>query len=99
MTAAIIFTALIPAALLGVLGLVLLGERLSAGAKTRIERGLSIALYGGLSVSMGVRAVEKTAEQDWLMAALMAASAVIFAVYGVRAVQRGRVFRSEAAAK
>lgn len=94
MTAAIFLSALIAVALLGVLGLVLLGGRLRAGTKTWIERVLAVALYGGLVLAMTSRTIENAGQGDWFMMAVTAAAAVIFAFNGVLALRRGRVFGS-----
>ncbi|MFJ6023634.1 hypothetical protein ACIQC9_03440 [Brevundimonas sp. NPDC092305] len=97
MTQALLFTALIPLALLGVLALVVASGRISPKVRAGIERVMAILLYGTLMRTMGVRAGDYAKDADWFMVAVLVAAAGCFGVNAVLALRRGRLFQSRAA--
>ena len=94
MTAALIFTVMMPVALVLVAGTVLFGARLEPTLRTRVERAVAVIAYP-LFVAFWVwRALTYLGEDNVLMTLLMAVVAGIFAVEGVKAFRRGRVIAS-----
>lgn len=94
MTAALIFTGLIPFALLLVFGLVLFGTRVPDTLRTRIERAAAVIAYPVFVAFWIWRGLTYLGEDNLLMTCLMAVVAGIFAVEGVKAFRRGRVLAS-----
>ena len=97
MTQALLFTALIPLALLGVLALVVVSGRISPKGRAGIERVMAILLYGTLIGMVGVRAGDYAREGDWFMVAVLVVAAACFGVNAVLALRRGRLVQSRAA--
>jgi hypothetical protein len=94
MTAAMVFTLLMPVALVLVLGTVLFGARLEASMRTRVERIVSVIAYPMFVAFWTWRALSYLREDNLLMTCLMAVVAGIFAVEGLKAFRRGRVIAS-----
>ena len=99
MTQAVLFTALIPIALLGVLGIVLVSGKLSPVARTTVERVMTVLMYGTLIIVASIRAGDYARDADWLMVTALALAAGCFAVNGFLALRRGRLFQPRAAAR
>lgn len=94
MTAAMVFTLLMPVALVLVVGTVLFGSRLEATLRTRVERAVSVIAYP-LFVAFWIwRSLTYLGEDNLLMTCLMAVVAGIFALEGIKAFRRGRVIAS-----
>ena len=83
-------TAAVPIALLLVLGLVLLGNRLSVEARRRVELGLALVFYPLLAGFFVWKSVGEVREGDWLTGAAWGLFALFIASNGVRVV-RGRM--------
>ena len=94
MTVAMLFTVMMPVALLLVLGTVLFGARLEASMRTRVERIVSVIAYPMFVAFWIWRALGYLGEDNLLMTCLMAVVGGIFAVEGVKAFRRGRVIAS-----
>ncbi|MFT4912435.1 MAG: hypothetical protein ACI9YM_001010 [Brevundimonas sp.] len=94
MTTAMIFTVMMPVALVLVLGTVLFGARLEPALRTRVERAVTVIAFP-LFVAFWIwRALTYLGEDNLLMTCLMAVVAGIFAVEGIKAFRRGRVIAS-----
>jgi hypothetical protein len=68
--------------LLGVLGLILLSERLKTTTRRRIEALCRLVLYLGASVMFAFSAMENVRRDDWLWAILFGVVAIQMAVTG-----------------
>lgn len=94
MTTAMIFTVMMPVALVLVLGTVLFGGRLEPALRTRVERVVSVIAFPMFVAFWIWRALTYLGEDNLLMTCLMAVVAGIFAVEGIKAFRRGRVIAS-----
>jgi len=88
MTQAVLFTALIPIALLAVLGLVLISGRLKAGARDRIERLLTVMVYPALVFFWAWEAWDSAQSRDWLLAAGFAFAAACMMIQAAILIRR-----------
>lgn len=94
MTTAMIFTVMMPLALMLVLGTVLFGGRLAPARRTRVERAVAVIAFP-LFVAFWIwRALTYWGDDNLLMTCVMAVVAGIFAIEGVKAFRRGRVIAS-----
>ncbi|MDI1279973.1 hypothetical protein [Brevundimonas sp.] len=94
MTVAMVFTVMMPVALVLVLGTVLFGARLEPALRTRVERVVSVIAFPMFVAFWIWRALTYLGEDNLLMTCLMAVVAGIFAVEGIKAFRRGRVIAS-----
>lgn len=94
MTVAMLFTVMMPVALLLVLGTVLFGARLAPARRTQVERAVAVIAFPMFVAFWVWRSLTYLAEDNLLMTCLMAVVAGIFAVEGVKAFRRGRVIAS-----
>ena len=91
MTVAMLFTVMMPVALLLALGAALLGARLEPTLRTRVERVVAAIIYPLFAAFWIWRALIHLGDDQLLQACVMAVLAGFFAVEGVKAVRRGRV--------
>lgn len=81
-------TAMVPVALLLVLSLVLLGNKLSVDMRRRVELGLALGFYPPFAGFFIWKAVGAGQTADWLTCAGWALFALFIASNGVRVVRR-----------
>ncbi|MFZ4166590.1 hypothetical protein [Brevundimonas sp. NPDC058933] len=94
----IVLTAAVPIALLLVLGLVLLGGRLSAETRRRVELGLALLFHPLFAGFFLWKSVGAGSEGDWLTCGGWAVFALFIAWNGVRVVRTLLVSGSRRAA-
>ncbi|WP_332677764.1 hypothetical protein [Brevundimonas sp.] len=92
MTQAILFTALVPLALLLVLGFVLLSGRMSETVRRRVELGLILIAYPAFILTWAWQAWEYQQEGDWFMVSIMLVLIGSFAVQFVLALRTRTLF-------
>lgn len=87
MTQAILFTAIVPLALLLVLAFVLLSGRMSEGLRKRVEFALTLIVYPVFILHWSWQAWDHQQQADWLEVCLYLGLAVLFAVQFVLALR------------
>ncbi|MDI1325452.1 MAG: hypothetical protein PSV23_01510 [Brevundimonas sp.] len=92
MTLAILFTALVPAALLMVLAFVLLSGRMSDGLRRRVELGLILIFYPVVILTWAWQAWDNQRQGDWLGFGLMLILVAAFATQFVLALRSRTLF-------
>ncbi|MFA4894053.1 hypothetical protein [Brevundimonas sp.] len=92
MTLAILFTALVPAALLMVLAFVLLSGRMSDGLRRRVELGLILIFYPVVILTWAWQAWDNQRQGDWLGFGLMLILVAVFATQFVLALRSRTLF-------
>ncbi|KQY75262.1 hypothetical protein [Brevundimonas sp. Root1423] len=92
MTQAILFTALVPLALLLVLGFVLLSGRMSEAVRRRVELGLILIAYPAFILTWASQAWAYQQEGDWFMVSIMLVLIASFAVQFVLALRTRTLF-------
>jgi len=91
-TKAILFTALVPLALLLVLGFSLLGSRMSETMRKRVELALTLLVYPAMILSGVFWAWDNYQDHDWAGVGLMVAFACMFAIQFVVALRSRTLF-------
>ncbi len=91
MTQAVIFMAIVPVALLMVLGLVLFGGRLRPETRVRVERAMAGVFYPLITLYWLWRSATFAGEGNLLGAVAMIVVAGVFGWMGVQAVRSGRL--------
>lgn len=92
MTQAILFTAIIPLALLMVLAFVLLSGRMSEGVRKRVELGLTLIVYPVFVLYWAWQAWDNQQQGDWVGVGLMLILVGLFAVQFVLAPRSRTLF-------
>ena len=92
MTQAILFTAIVPLALLMVLAFVLLSGRMSEGVRKRVELGLTLTIYPVFILYWAWQAWDNQRQGDWLGVGLMLFLVGLFAIQFVVALRSGTLF-------
>ena len=92
MTSAILFTALIPLALLLVLAFVLLSGRMSETVRKRVELGLILLAYPAFVLTWAWQAWDAQRANDWAGVGLNLVLVVAFAVQFVVALRSRTLF-------
>ncbi len=92
MIQAILFTALVPAALLMVLAFVLLGGRMSDGLRRRVEFGFILIFYPVVILTWAWQAWDNQQQGDWFGFGMMLILVGVFAVQFVLALRSRTLF-------
>lgn len=92
MTQAILFTALVPLALVLVLAFNLLGRRMSETMRKRVELALTLLVYPAMIASGVFWAWDNYNDRDWAGVAIMVALAGVFAIQFVVALRSRTLF-------
>ena len=92
MTAAILFMAIVPLALLLVLAFTLLSGRMSEGLRKRVQHALILTVYPLLILHWLWQAWERWQTGEWLGLGMYLAIAALFAVQFVISLRTGVLF-------
>lgn len=92
MIQAILFTALVPAALLMVLAFVLLSPRMSDGLRRRAELALTLIFYPVVILTWAWQAWDNQREGDWFAFGMMLILVGVFAAQFVLALRSRTLF-------
>lgn len=92
MIAALLFTAIVPLALLLVLAINLLGGRMSETMRKRVELGLTLLVYPAIILSGAWWAWDNYQESDWSGFGLMLALVGVFTIQFIVALRSRTLF-------